>query len=171
MKKDKIYLKVFLLGSILLFIWILIFLNKCSYISCNIQENIIEEEITTEVVNQQEKNIENNNEVQKPTTITPEIKFENICSNISNLWDLMVMVEEWKINIDTAAYNLLKKYFNKEITKPQLENELLMKIWEIDEEESIEQRLHLNFIFLKVNELEKWNLENNCNEIFNQYNK
>lgn len=158
-KNKKIYLWIILIWVWLLFI-IFIYCNWLSCIINNNRDNTVQEVSNK---NQEKKIIE-------PIIITPKMEFNASCNKITSKEYLLDFIQNEGVVLDDETKLIITDYVNNQINKSDLENKLLELIWNTDDENAKKTRLHLNFLFLKINDIERWNITN-CDAIFDQYNK
>lgn len=96
--------------------------------------------------------------------------FNNFCSDITSIEKIKNILKNDSIIIDLEIKKSLISYINNEISLSDIENILLEKIGNADNENMKEQRLYLNYFFLVFNDIKRWNTTN-CDKIFTQYYK
>lgn len=163
--RKKIGTWLIIIGVLLSFILLIFFINKyCTWTTC-FMKNTSREVIVDNIKEIGEKNID-----IKPIVITPKIKFNDKCNKIKNKENLLDFIEDEEIVISDKVKTIITEYIDNKINKSTLENKLLEIIWDTDQEESIQERLYLNSLFLIINNLDRWN-PIKCEDMFNQYNK
>lgn len=169
------YFFVFILivGSILY--WINVKQNT-SNTSINIKEASIEQLSKTTKENKEKTS--KNDDIKQDPILTPEeekilkikTNFNTSCTQITSNEKIKELLNDWKIILDENIKMKIYSYIDNNINLNELENIILEQIWEIDWSESWEQRLYLNYIFLVLNDIRRWN-STDCTKIFTQYYK
>lgn len=166
-KNKKRQFWIILIGvSFIVLIYIIVkFCNGWSCIKNDNQSNITPENL----VKDQETEIKAP-EVIDPVVQASKIDFNKTCNQITSKEGLLDFIQNEEIILTEELKLLIKDYVENKINKSELENKLLEVIWNTDDKDAWRTRLQLNFLFLKINDLERWNTTN-CDEIFDQYNK
>jgi hypothetical protein len=131
-----------------------------------------DEEILNVIKNDQEVKIIPDTTLTSEETELLKIKtnFNTFCTQITSNEKIKELLVEWQIILDDSIKSKIIAYINNEINLTDLENILLETIWETDWTELLEQRLYLNYIFLVLNDIKRWNITE-CSKVFTQYYK
>lgn len=173
------YFFVFILVASTIFYWTNI--NSNSWMESIDNQKIDNQEsgnsiiVATQNTEEKKDNIEN---IELINTLTPEeektlkvkTSFNTSCTQITSNEKIKELLNDWIIILDNNIKTKIISYIDNEIVLTELENILLEKIWEIDWTESWEQRLYLNYMFLILNDIKRWN-NTDCTDIFTQYYK